>query len=125
MPGLEETGKALTLAASETDGVVVVKFSGRLTINHVDEVDVFLTKLLGEGGGGIILNLADLTHIVSSGIGVLIAFRERTAKAGRPLAIGGVNPKILKIFQLMSLESFFAIFDAVPQALAEMKGKQG
>ncbi len=115
---MDDPVKTLCISTSVLADVTVVKISGRLTISYVDEADSFLTDLLSKPRGRFVLDLADLTHVVSSGIGILIAFRERTIKGGGALAIGGLNPRILKIFQLMSLDSFFPIFASVAQAVA-------
>lgn len=118
---MEDPGRTICITATEHGDVQVVKMSGRLTIGCVNEADSFLTGLLSAGGGRFVLDLSDLTHVVSSGIGVLIAFRERTKKTGGALAIGGVHPRIMKIFQLMSLDAFFPIFESVERALSSFR----
>jgi anti-anti-sigma factor len=106
--------------AHEVGTIIIVKFSGRLTIGRVDELDVFLKELVKKPQSKYVLDFTELTHIVSSGIGALIAFRERVVRAEGKLAIGGLHPRILKIFKLMSLDAFFPILDSVDQAFQSL-----
>jgi anti-anti-sigma factor len=113
--------KTLDLAAEIRDDVTIIHIRGRITIAHVDDLQLFLTDLLSEETLTFVLDLDGLTHIVSSGIGTLIAFRERVLKRDGILAMSNINPRIRKIFNLMCLDSFFPLYDTVEQALTYLK----
>jgi anti-sigma B factor antagonist len=103
--------------------VAVVTVKGRITIGKVEEFDKFLQDLISAGRRKFVLDLKDLDHIDSCGIGVLICFNERVKKIGGAIRVANPHPKILKIFTMMSLDAFFSILPDVPQAIRSMDGK--
>lgn len=116
-----ESKQTFSFEAHQVQDVLLVKLSGRLTIGRVDELDVFLRSLVDRPEQKYLLDFSDLTHIVSSGIGAIIAFRERVVRSQGRLAVGGLNPRIMKIFQLMSLECFFPIHESADEAFQTLR----
>lgn len=115
--------QVLELVSAVLKDVSIVTVKGRVTIGKVEEFDKFLQDLVSAGGRKFVLNLKDLDHIDSCGIGALICFNERIKKIGGAIRVADPHPKIHKIFSMMSLDTFFSIDPTVPDAVKALDGK--
>jgi len=59
----------------------------------------------------IILNLESCEYIDSSGIGLLLKMHRTLKKQNRTFFLYNINSKIKRIFQLISLDTYFDIID--------------
>lgn len=105
------------LDVSHEDDVAVILVRGRLTIGREEEVDDLLVDLIDSGHRKFILDLRELEHIVSAGIGALIGFNERLTRSGGRAFLANVHPRVARIFNVMSLDTFFTIYPDVSDAL--------
>jgi anti-sigma B factor antagonist len=89
--------------------VTVVDIGGRITLG---EGSALLRKtirdLLGEGRTKIVLNLADVNYIDSSGIGELVTAFTTVKKTGGDLKLLHLTKKVHDLLQLTKL---FTVFD--------------
>lgn len=103
---------SLHIAQRESEGIVILDLKGPLTLGHEDsELRDRLAGLRGSGDVKIILNLADVPDIDSTGLGTLVFALARLGKAGGRLALLHVNRKHLKLFLLTRLALSFEFFD--------------
>ncbi len=65
----------------------------------------------------IILNLADLKYLNSSGLNVLIHILTKARKAGGDVAICCVNSKITELLVITKLNNVFNVSESVEKAL--------
>jgi len=70
----------------------------------------------------MILDLTDVPYIDSSGLGSLVTTYVSRRKAGRQVALTGVNDRILKLFEITKVETFFLIFPTIDDALEALTG---
>ena len=98
----------------------------RSVLDVVGEVDVYsapelrerLSQLLSAGEPSLIVNLADVTFLDSTGIGTLVAGLNRAVQFGGTLTLVCDHDRILKLFRITGLDSVFAIRPSVEDALA-------
>lgn len=84
------------------------------TTNLYDEAK----SLIGKGFKNIVLDLRQVDYINSIGLGVIIAVRASSLKAGGNLKLICESDKILKYFKITDLDKFFEIFDSEDEAIA-------
>jgi anti-sigma B factor antagonist len=95
----------------ERDGVVILDLKGQLTLGHGgQELRDRLTALHQAGKVNIVLNLKDVTHIDSTGLGALVFGLARLRKAGGSLALANIKRAHLKLFLLTRLAVAFEFF---------------
>ena len=70
----------------------------------------------------VILDLSDVPYIDSSGLGSLVGAYVSRHKAGRRIALCGVNPRVLRLLEITKMESLFLIFSTLEEALATFAG---
>jgi anti-anti-sigma factor len=80
-----------------------------------------IDALLEEGRRKFVLNLAELTWINSSGLGVFIGARRRVTEAGGQMVFCSVNARIQGILDVTALSTMWTIVADVDAAIEELK----
>jgi anti-sigma B factor antagonist len=75
-----------------------------------------------ESAATVILDLTDVPYIDSAGLGSLVSAFVSRHKAGRRVALSGVNQRVLRLFEITRVEPVFLIFDTLDEALAALSG---
>jgi len=99
----------------------VVCVEGELDLATAPRLKTALREMLRAGFGRIVVDLAEVTFMDSTSLGVLIGVN-RSLKAGARLAIVCTNPNVLRIFEFSGLDGTLAIFPTFDQALAHVQG---
>jgi len=103
---------SLQIDEREKEGVVILDLKGSLTLGEGDlALRERLAALHQSGKINIILNLKEVTHIDSTGLGTLVFGLAKLRKAGGRLALLNVNRTHLKLFLLTRLAIAFEFFD--------------
>jgi anti-anti-sigma factor len=104
----------------ETRGDVSVQhLSGKITIGVGDAaLRDAVRRELDEGRKKIVLDLAGVVTIDSSGIGELVSAYTTTAQQGTKLRLAAVPPKVLDILHITQLITVFDVHDTVDEAVS-------
>lgn len=108
----------MELWSEDRGDVTVVGIRGRVSIGKVEDLNEFLKNLLEAGKRRFVLDLSEMEHVVSGGIGVLIGFNEKLKGVGGTTCMARVHPRVQRIFTMMSLDAFFRIYEGVDEAVA-------
>jgi anti-sigma B factor antagonist len=101
---------------------VIVDLEGRLTLGGpVDEFRARWMEAFATGAKTIIVNLARVTMIDSSGIGTMIRCHSAVSAVGGKLKIVGANHTVREAFRVTRLDKVFEFHDNETGAL----GAQG
>ncbi|MFY9528604.1 MAG: STAS domain-containing protein [Candidatus Acidiferrales bacterium] len=94
----------------EAGGVAVVDMSGRITLGEGSAaLREMLRDLLANGHNKIVLNLADVDYIDSSGIGELVSGFTTTRNAGGELKLLHLTKKVHDLLQITKLYTVFDV----------------
>lgn len=75
-----------------------------------------------EAAETMILDFSEVPYMDSSGLGSLVNAYFSRQKAGRRVALTGVNERVYKLFQITKLERRFLIFSTIDEAVAALGG---
>ena len=101
------------------DGVAIVDLSGRITLGEASvAVRDVINDIMGKGHKKIVLNLAEVNYVDSSGIGVLVSSLSSVRKQGGELKLVNVTKRIRDLLQITKLYSLFDIKDDEATAVA-------
>ena len=103
-----------------TDGsVTILDLKGNLTIGSgEEELGEMISQLLGEGRKHLLLNLAEVPVIDSSGIGGLIKSFTRVKNGGGKLKLLNPSRTMRQLLSITGLLSVLEIFDDEATALS-------
>jgi anti-sigma B factor antagonist len=112
----------MKVSSRQVDGVVIVDLSGRITLGEGSVVlrDT-VHELLGKGNKKILLNLADVSYIDSSGIGELVSAYTSVRNQGGDLKLLNLTKKVHDLLQITKLYTVFDVKDSEAAAVASLK----
>ena len=94
----------------QVDSVTVVDISGRITLGEAcKELRELIRGELGKNHKNILLNLADVTYIDSSGIGELVSAFTAVSNQGGKLKLLNLTKKVHDLLQITKLYTVFDI----------------
>ena len=98
--------------------VRIVELSGKITIGSGDvKIRELIDESLAAGKKNIVLDLAGVSTIDSSGIGEMVACYTTVTKRGGHLKLLRLSPKINDILQVTQLITVFDVFDDEDEAV--------
>jgi anti-sigma B factor antagonist len=112
----------LKTSTRQVEGVTILDLSGRITLGEASVVvrDV-INNLMSNGNKKILLNLADVNYIDSSGIGVLVSSFTSVRSHGGELKLVNTSKRIRDLLQITKLYSLFDIKDDEATAVASFR----
>lgn len=87
----------------------IVAVSGEVVFENVEELRAFLLKIGESKTGTVVLDLAGLEFIDTSGLGVLVGMRSQFKRYGKELRLANPREKVLKILRLTRLSTVFGL----------------
>ena len=106
-------------SSRQVDGVTVVALSGRITL---DEGSATLRKTVRElaqqGSRRIVLNLAGVTGMDSTGLGELIGAYTSVRQAGGELKLLNLTREVQELLRITKLSTVFDVQDDETSAIA-------
>jgi anti-sigma B factor antagonist len=101
---------ALEIGEHQVEGVTVLALKGRITVGEVTPVREKITQLLAEGRNQIVLDLANVDYIDSTGLGNLVISYTQVQKAGGALKLLNLNKRNVELLALTRLHTIFEVF---------------
>ena len=109
----------MTIEERESGGVIILDVHGRMTIEV--EKTILAEKVrdvLQRGQRDILVNLADVAHVDTSGLCDLVeAYLAATRREGR-LKFTGLTPRVRRVLEITKLLTVFEVHDSETEALA-------
>ena len=101
------------------DSVTVVDVSGRITLGEgCTQLRELVRDQLSKGNKNILLNLADVTYIDSSGIGELVSAYTGVSRQGGGLKLLNLTKKVHDLLQITKLYTVFEVHSDEAQAIS-------
>ena len=112
----------LNINERQAGDVTVLDMSGKITIGEGSvALRTAVRRLLEEGKKRILLNLAQVSYIDSSGIGVLGSSYTAIGKAGGQLKLLNLTQKLQDLLTITKLLTVFDVYESEADALNSFK----
>ncbi|MCP9492913.1 MAG: STAS domain-containing protein [Pyrinomonadaceae bacterium MAG19_C2-C3] len=112
----------LNIKERQADSVTVLDMQGRITIGEGSvALRNAIRKLLEEGKKNILLNLAGVSYVDSSGIGELVSSFTSVNKEGGKLKLLKLTQKIQDLLAITKLLTVFDTFEEEQEAIDSYK----
>jgi anti-sigma B factor antagonist len=103
----------------QVDSVTVVDISGRITLGEgCAQLRELIRGQLTKGNKRVLINLADVTYIDSSGIGELVSAYTAVTNQGGELKLLKLTQKVHDLLQITKLYTVFDVHDDEAKAIA-------
>ncbi len=110
----------------QVDSITVVDMSGRITLGEgCTQLRELIRDQLGKGQKNLLLNLADVNYIDSSGIGELVSGFTRVSNEGGQLKLLNLTKKVHDLLQITKLYTVFDVHDDEAKAITSFEKAAG
>ncbi len=106
----------MTEATGQITNRRIVHLAGEIDLEHAPQVRKVLLGAV-EQGRLVLVDMAGVEYIDSSGIACLIEALQESRKKNADLALIAVNPQALRVLKLARLDSVFAIHTDLTSAV--------
>ncbi len=107
----------LTFEISRTEGIAVIRCSGRIVFeDEADELRRTILNLLAETKR-IVLNLASVSRIDSCGLGTLVSSFISARNRGAVIKLAAVSPSAAQVLRLAKVPGLFQIYESDEEAI--------
>jgi anti-sigma B factor antagonist len=107
----------LTATTSWKDGVAVVYLNGDMFFGAESASLCILVKDLLKKSDKIVIDLGNLTHIDSGGVGALVSAQASARNAGCDIKLCNLGNHTKEVLQITKLATVFQIFDNTADAI--------
>jgi anti-sigma B factor antagonist len=108
----------MQIAERAAGKVKVLDISGQITFTDQQFKDK-INSLVHQGHKDILVNLANVTHVDSAGLGELVGAYTTVTKAGGSMKLVGLTKKLHDLLAITKLLTVFDTFDSEPDALKQ------
>ena len=106
----------------QVDSVTVVDISGRITLGEgCAQLRELIRDQLTKGHKRVLINLADVTYIDSSGIGELVSAYTTVSNQGGQLKLLNLTKKVHDLLQITKLYTVFDIHEDEAEAIGSFE----
>jgi anti-sigma B factor antagonist len=109
---------ALRTVHSNINGVIVIRLSGAIYFGEESTSLRSLVKGLLNESHHMVLDLGEVTHIDSGGLGTLVSLYASARKVGGEIKLARIDDHARELLQITRLVTLFEIFDTVEDAIA-------
>ena len=102
---------------SQMDGCAVVRAGGEIDARTVHGFHDAVTEAAGLASH-VVIDLADVTFVDSSGLGALIVARKSARDAGGSMSLISPPPVVRRLLGSTQLHDVFAIYESLAEAIA-------
>ncbi len=108
----------LEIRKREKEGITIFDLKGRLVVGEPSlKLREAINSELAEGRNKVVLNLADVDYIDSTGLGNMVICYTSLQKAGGSLRLLNLNRRNIELLLLTKLSTVFEIFDTEQDAV--------
>jgi anti-sigma B factor antagonist len=101
-----------TITQREKEGIAVLDLAGALTVGDAaTALRSTLLEIVSAGRSNVVLNLAAVDYIDSTGLGAMVVCFTSLRKSGGRLVLLNLNRRHLELLLLTKLSTVFEIFD--------------
>jgi len=99
--------------------VAVLEMNGRIVLgNDAKTIEWNLAELLKENQKKVIFDLAGVTLVDSTGVGIIVMCYAKLKKSGGVLRVAGVNGMVEDTLRLTSVDKLIEFYPSVAEAAA-------
>ena len=102
----------------QQNGAVIIELKGKLVAGPLaGRMERTLNNILAQGEKHIIFDLGSVTHLDSSGMGILLSGFTKVNDKGGKLKLANITAKIRNLLSITKLNSIFEVYDSVEDAI--------
>ena len=106
----------------ENGDVLVLHLQGPITLGQATQtLRQLIQDTVAAGRTKIVLNMAEVYYIDSSGLGTLVGVYSSARAAGAEIKLGGLGERLHDVLQVTKLVTVFEVYNSEEQAIAAFR----
>lgn len=109
---------SLEIQQRDREGVLILDLNGRLTVG--DECSKFrdrMNQVIAAGGRNIILNMAQVDYVDSTGLGALVMYYTTLQRDGGKVKLLNLTRRSIELLVMTKLTTIFEVFNDEQNAI--------
>ncbi len=99
----------MALEISRDNETIIIAIPSRFDANNAPDIESEIKTLLAGKPSKLVLDFSATDYIASAGLRVLLVVTRDQMKAGGKVALAGIRPQVLKVFDMAGFTSIFTI----------------
>ena len=109
----------LNISQRQSGNVTILDLGGKIALGESNRaLHDAIRALTGDGSKNILLNLANVTLIDSSGLGELVASYASVERSGGSMKLANLSDRFIELITITKLYTVFYVFENEADALA-------
>jgi anti-sigma B factor antagonist len=113
----------MELTVHEQDGIHIIGGKGRLDMTGSVELKNLFMRLLHAQADRFIINMGEISHIDSSGVGTLIFIASTVRRLGLQFVLTGTPEEVMWVIEKVRLKSYLPFTENMEEALDKLNGE--
>lgn len=113
----------LRTAVTEDAGVSIIKLAGEVDVYTAPDFKDAINKVITDGAKYLVIDLAEVSYMDSSGFGALLSATKRVKPEGGTVNLVYCNEAVERMLRITRLDSIFGLFNDMSCALNAAKLK--
>jgi anti-sigma B factor antagonist len=109
----------MAVKTEQKNGLAVCHVEGEIDINTAPDIKKAFDKLIGKKEPRVVINLAKVTYVDSSGLATLVEILKNMRSYGGKMKLSNMSPKIKSLFEITKLEKLFDIAVSEEDAISK------
>lgn len=106
----------------KNDGFGILSIEGNLVLEEAVELKGMIKPYLEDSHyNGLVCNMEKVSHIDSSGLGIIISIYKSLISSGKRFALAGLNSRNAELFNISKLDRIFTIAEDCETAVKILK----
>ncbi len=103
---------SIQIEKSIRDAEALVAVTGEVDVSNAAQLRAALEEVADAGASRTTVDLAQVSYIDSTGIGVLVGATNRAAEAGRSLVVANPQRNVARVFSMLGVDKELGIATA-------------
>ena len=107
----------MEIKEKKSGDIIIVYINGEIDITTSPDVRKFFDRITKDKSSKIVINLAKVSYIDSSGLATLVEGLQRMRSYGGKMRLTNLSDKVKSLFEITKLEKLFEIFPEETKAV--------
>lgn len=108
----------IQVTSETTRGALVVRIRGEVDMRTAPRFRSLLNDYAQRAAGPVLLDLAGVTYMDSSGVGTLVSVKRELERTGRRFVLMNLQGRVRSVLEITHLDRFFRIAANLDEALS-------
>jgi len=110
----------MALEISRENDTIIIVMPPRFDANNAPDIETEIKTLLAGKPAKLVMDFSATDYIASAGLRVLLVVTRDQMKAGGKVALAGIRPQVLKVFEMAGFTSIFTICATRDEAIKKI-----